>query len=135
MVVAFTPETFRKPIPVGELRWPVILARRIQAPTTASRIMETLKIVAYRHARVLAVAPLTFVAGMQIDVPTTHRIAFRWIDYDQSSNDMVIVRETTTPEGLKRRELFRIRRTIELGGRKRFVETECELEKSELSDD
>ena len=79
------------------------------------------------HADVQAVGGLTFWGAEQTDTPITHRIFMRWHDYlDQTK---VVVRDTLRPDSTTRREIFRVRRMKELGGRKRFVMIEAELEK------
>ena len=138
-------------VDIGRLRWPVTLAVRVQtpqiapSPTTAALVgtgitetlassddLEVLGIPESQvgikvYADVQAVGGLTFWGAEQTDTPITHRIFMRWHDYlDQTK---VVVRETLRPNGTTRREIFRVRRIKELGGRKRFVMIEAELEK------
>lgn len=137
-------------VDIGRLRWRVTLAERVQTPqiapgpTTATLIgtgiTETLAgsddleavgvpentVGITVHADVQAVGGLTFWGAEQTDTPITHRIFMRWHDY--LGQTKVVVRDTLRPDGTTRREIFRVRRIKELGGRKRFVMIEAELE-------
>jgi hypothetical protein len=113
---------------IAALRWLVMLYRRDQAPGPNSAIAETLVLIATVHADIQPTYPSTFYNSAQIDTPVTHLIRTRWLDYVE--NVHVIIRTTTRPtDGTNRSELFRVRRVKEIGGRKRFCEFECELEK------
>jgi hypothetical protein len=64
----------------------------------------------------------------------THLITISWRDYPATVD--VIARSTIRPDdGSQRTELFRVRRTKELAGRKRFLQMECELERSRTTPD
>lgn len=72
--------------------------------------------------------PTTYYNSAQVDIPITHLVRLRWCDYVENTH--VIMRTTTRPsDETSRTELFRVRRVKEVGGRKRFVELECELER------
>jgi head-tail adaptor len=117
-------------VPIGRLRWPITIATRLQAPTAGGTgITETLQTVANVRAEIEAIGALTFFAAEQADRPVTHRIRMRWQDCLDITH--VITRSTTRPDGSTRTETFRIRRIKELGGRKRFVEIEAELERAQ----
>ena len=120
-------------VPIGTLRWVVILARRAQAPDpNGPGLCETLQPIAAIHADIQPVGALTFwtaaAGGEQVDTPVTHRITVRSLDnLDQS---MAILRRSQRPDGTVRTETFRIRRIKDVGGRKRFTEIEAELERT-----
>lgn len=117
-------------IEVGTLRWQVQICTRVQAPAPGGTgIVETLSVVAIVHADIQPIGALAFWGSTQVDTPVTHRIVIRWQDY--LDNTLVIVRQATRPDaGSTRTETFRIRRVKEIGGRKRFVEIEAELERA-----
>jgi len=131
-------------VEIGRLRWPVYLATRQQAAQVAGTgIDETFRDLQRVMADVQPVGALTFwgvadsaggPAGgngglMQTDAPFTHRIFVRWLDsLDQTQ---VVFRATQRRDGSTRTERFRVRRIKELGGRKRFVLIEAQLEELE----
>lgn len=113
---------------IAALRWQVTLYRRDQAPGPNSAIAENLVALAVVHADIQPTYPSTFYNSAQIDTPVTHLIRLRWCDYIENTH--VIARTTKRPtDGSNRTELYRVRRVKEVGGRKRFCELECELEK------
>lgn len=114
-------------IRIGSLRWLVTLAQRVQTPSGTS-ITETIARPVQVHASIESVGALTFWSGQQVDSPVTHKIVMRFQSY--LDNTYVILRETVLADGTPRTETFRIRRIKEIGGRKRFVEIEAELEKA-----
>lgn len=115
-------------IPIGELRWRVAIFKREQVPDLQSMgISETLKPLASPMAKIEASRPGTFYGSVQVDTPVTHMIWIRWMR--GIDNRHVIVRDTEGPDGEAIREIFRIRRELPLGGRKRFLMFEAELER------
>lgn len=119
---------------IGALRWLVTLYRRDQAPGGESAIDETLVPLATVHADIQPTYPSTFYGSVQVDTPVTHLIRVRWQDYPPNVD--VIMRSTTRPsDGTQRTELYRVRRTKEVAGRKRFLEMECELERAATTPD
>ena len=113
---------------IGTLRWHVKLYRRDQAPGPNGAITENLVPIAIVHADVQPTYPSTFYNSAQVDIPITHLIRIRWVDYLE--NIYVVMRSTWRPtDRTCRTELFRVRRVKEVGGRKRFVELEVELER------
>jgi len=115
-------------VPIGELRWPVRIYRRDQIPAmTATGITETLEPLARRMAKIEPARPMTFYGSVQVDTPVTHMIWMRWVGGLDTTH--AVLRTTTTPEEKARREVFRVRRVLEMGGRKRFVMVEAELER------
>ena len=114
---------------IGSLRWPVIVARRRQnfdGPEGIS-IFEDWVQVEIVHAEIIPISALTFYGAVQVDMPVTHRITTRWLNYlDQTD---IIARTTVLPNGELRGELYRIRRIKELNGRKRFTSLDAELER------
>lgn len=114
---------------IGDLRWPVIIAKRVQSPAGTSTISETLEDIQEVRADVQSLGALTFVSGQQTDRPITHRITIRWLDWlDQTQ---VIVRRTYRLDRTIREEVFRIRKVAEINGRKRFLEILAEQESRE----
>ena len=111
---------------IGALRWVVTLYRRDQAPADDLAITETLVPIATVHANIQPSRPSTLYQSTQIDGPVTHMIDIRWQNYPRTVD--VVVRSTTLPNGLLRSEIFRVRRSTEIAGRKRFIRMECELE-------
>ena len=117
---------------IGALRWLVTLCRRDQAPADGGEIDETLVPIATVHADIQPTYASTFYQTTQVDTPVTHMISVRWQDYPATID--VVLRSTTRPnDGANRSELFRVRRTKEVGGRKRFLQMECELEHSRIT--
>jgi hypothetical protein len=114
---------------IGALRWRVMLYRRDQAPGANSGIAENLVLIATVQADVQPTYPSTFYNSAAIDIPISHLIRTRWLDYVENTH--VIMRTTLRPtDGTFRTEIFRVRRLKEVGGRKRFAEFEVELERS-----
>jgi head-tail adaptor len=120
---------------IGALRWVVTLYRRDQLPADDLALAETLVPIARVHANIEPTYASTFYQSTQVDTPITHMITIRWQDYPPTID--VIARVTERPpDGSLRGELYRVRRTMELAGRKRFLRMECELEHSRtLPDD
>ncbi len=118
-------------VPIGRLRWRVLLATREQtAQIDSVGIDEVLDDLQPVQADVQPVGALTFwgTAGEQTDTPFTHRIFIRWVDY--LGNNQVVLRRTRRRDSTERTEIFRVRRIREVAGRKRFVILEVELEKA-----
>ena len=115
-------------VAVGELRWPVRIFERSQVPSAGDMgITETLVPFARRQAKIEPTRPMTFYGSVQFDTPVTHMIWMRWIG--GLTTTQVILRKTSRPDERARHEVFRIRRVLEMGGRKRFVMIEAELER------
>jgi hypothetical protein len=112
---------------IASLRWRVTLYRRDQAPGANSGIDENLVLIATVQADVQPTYPTTHYGSAQVDMPITHMIRVRWLDYVENTH--IVMRSTRRPtDDTFRTELFRVRRVKEIGGRKRFCELECELE-------
>lgn len=118
---------------IGSLRWIVTLYRRDQAPAEDLALEETLVPLATVHADIQPTYPSSFMQSTQIEAPITHMINVRWRDYEQAAD--VVTRSTKRPDGGLRTELFRVRRSKEVMGRKRFIQLECELEHSRIAPD
>jgi head-tail adaptor len=116
---------------IGSLRWLVTLYRRDQRAGANSAITERLVRIADAHADIQPTYASTFYQTTQVDTPITHMINLRWLDYPGTID--VIVRDTKRPT--PRTELYRVRRSKEVAGRKRFLQMECELEHSRLVPD
>jgi hypothetical protein len=114
---------------LGALRWQVKLCQRIQTPSLSdTAITEDFVTLAIVHADIQPTYPSTFYLGVQVDTPVTHLIRMRWNDYVETTN--IVTRTTTRPtDGTNRTEIYRVRRVKEIGGRKRFIEIEAELER------
>ena len=112
---------------LGRLRWRVLLATRQQlAQISGTGIDDRLLDLQPVWADIQPVSGSVFYGSAQVDTPVTHRITLRWLaDLTQAT---VIVRQTMLPSGQVRTEVYRIRRIKEMGGRKRFIEVEAELE-------
>jgi head-tail adaptor len=120
---------------IGALRWKVTLYRRDQTPADDLALQETLVRVASVSADIQPTYPSTFYESTQVDQPVTHLITIRWQDYPPTIDVVTRVTERAS-NGTLRGELYRVRRTMELAGRKRFLRMECELEHSRtLPDD
>lgn len=114
---------------IGALRWRVMLYRRDQFPGANSALEDSYTKIATVQADVQPTYPSTFYNSVAIDIPISHLIRTRWLDYIENTN--VIFRTTKRPsDGTFRTELFRVRRLKEVAGRKRFAEFEVELEAS-----
>ena len=120
---------------IGQLRWRVALYRRDQAPAPDLAAEETLVLLGRAYADIQPTFASTFYQSTQVDTPITHMINIRWADYPTTIEVVTRVTERQT-DGTLRGELFRVRRTKEIGGRKRFLQMECEIERSRtLPDD
>lgn len=120
---------------IGALRWWVSLYRRDQAPAADLGLDEDLVLIAQVHANIEPTYASTFYQSTQVDTPITHLVTIRWQDYPATADVVTRVTERAS-DGTLRGELFRVRRTKELAGRKRFLQMECEIEHSRtLPDD
>jgi head-tail adaptor len=113
---------------IGTLRWLVTLYRRDQDPAADLGLQETLVPLGTVHADIQPSYESTFIQSTQIDGPITHMVTIRWQRYPVNAD--VVVRTTQAPDGTLWAELFRVRRSKEIGGRKRFIQMSCELEHS-----
>jgi head-tail adaptor len=112
--------------PIGRLRWPVTIARRVDTAAGTSSIAESLQDVTTVHAEIQPIGTMTYLGGQQTDSPITHRVTIRWLDWVDET--FVLVRRTLRLDLTVRTEVFRIRRLMELAGRKRFLAMDVELE-------
>ena len=118
------------PIRIGQLRWPVTIAKRVQQPDPdGTGIVDILTNLQDVRADILPVGALTFYSGAQVDTPITHRVILRLLDWLDATH--VILRELQRQDGTVRREVFRIRRLKWLEGDNRFLELEVEQETEE----
>lgn len=120
-------------IGIGSLRWPVTLYRRDQAPAADLALQEVLVPIAQTRADIQPAYASTFYQSTQVDTPITHMVNIRWQNYPATID--VVVRSTMLRDGTQRSELFRVRRTKEVAGRKRFLQMECELEHARATPD
>jgi head-tail adaptor len=105
----------------------VTIAKREQVPATTGGMQECLTQIIPVRADVQPTGAMTFYGSAQVDTPVTHRIKIRWLDWVDTRH--VIIRDTIRADRTVRREIFRIRRCMEIDGRKRFLLLECEEEK------
>lgn len=111
------------------------LWHRVQAPAADLALDEKFVRIATVRADIQPTYPSTFYQSTQVDTPVTHLITIRWRDYPTTMEVVTRVGDRPSDDTL-RGELFRIRRTKELAGRKRFLQMECEIERSRtLPDD
>jgi hypothetical protein len=118
---------------IGTLRSWVTLYRRDQAPADDLALQEALVPIARVHADVQPAYFSTFWESTQIEAPVTHVINIRWQNYPSTVD--VVVRSTMLPDGTQSTELFRVRRSKAIAGRKRFIQMECELEHARMTPD
>ena len=109
------------------------LYRRDQAPASDLALQETLVPIARTHADVQDAYFSTFWESTQIEAPVTHVINIRWQRYPGTID--VVARSTDMPDGAQMTELFRVRRSKSIAGRKRFIQMECELEHARITHD
>ena len=114
---------------IGALRWTVTLARRNQpAQPTGTGIDEPWINLRRVHCCIEYLRPVTFYGALTADVPITHMISMRWTDW--LDNTQAILRTTLLRDGITwRTEIYRVRRYMEVSGRKRFVDVEAQLER------
>lgn len=118
---------------IGALRWWVTLYRRDQSPADDLALQEVLVPIVTTHADVQPAYFSTMWQSTQIEAPVTHIINIRWQNYPSTID--VVARSTDLRDGTQRTELFRVRRSKEVGGRKRFIQMECELEHVRITPD
>jgi len=112
---------------IGSLRWRVALATRQQAQDTGSTgLLETNTGLTWIRADVQPIGSMTYYAAQQVDVGVSHTITIRWLDWVDTT--CVVLRQTIRPDRTPRLERFRVRRTRDIDGRKRFTRLDCELE-------
>lgn len=115
-------------VAIGQLRWPVTIARRVQAPAADGvGVAETLRHVLATRARIDQLGATTYYGAAATDTPFTHKIWLRWLPWLDTRH--VILRATEMPGGGYRSELFRVRRVGDWNGRKRFSYVEGEEER------
>jgi hypothetical protein len=127
------PDRFRPTI--SDLRWPVSICKRVQSADPASSgivesyisLLDVRANIQPSRTDTQPVGPLTYYAGEQVEGPFTHQVMIRWLDWVDTTH--VIQRQTRRLDGTVRTELFRIRRAMEVNGRKRFLFLMCEQEK------
>jgi head-tail adaptor len=114
-------------IEIGQLRTPVLLARRLNLPDPDSTgILEPTVDGIRVWAKIVPIGPIVFFAGQQVGTPVTHRIFIRWVDWIDTT--WVVLVDLRRPDGTIYRERYRIQHFVEVDGRRRFLRMECELE-------
>ena len=113
---------------IGSLRWRVVIATREQvADPDGTGLLENLAKMQTVRADVQPIGTMTFYAAEQVNTPVTHRIIIRWLDWVDTTH--VIIRVTKRPDQSDMIERFRVRRSMAIDGRQRFLRLDCELEK------
>lgn len=112
---------------IGELRWVVTLATRVQAPDGTTGISESYTNMVQTYAQITPIGLQTWLGSEQIDSPITHRIIIRYQDNIHFCD--TVLREIHSPDGNPRQEIYRVRRVSEMDGRQRFVVIEAEVER------
>jgi len=104
------------------------VVRRNQVPSaTSSGITEVYQVMFHTHADIQDTGTALFWGGTDVDTSFSHWITMRWHGYlDQT---YAVQRVLTLPDDTSRTETYRVRRMREIGGRKRFVLIEAEMEK------
>jgi hypothetical protein len=119
-----TPRDFH----VGELRYVVTLATRLQVPDpSGTGIIESFITPMAVNASITPIGLQTFILGEQLENNPTHRIVFRWqdgLDYFD-----VILCQITRSDGTTRQALYRVFRVTEVDGRQRFTSVDAIEEK------
>ena len=118
-------------IRVGHLRWPVTITQRVQTASGTNTLTESETKPRTVWADVQPIGPMTYYMGQQTDRPITHVITIRWQDWLDQTYIITRASARTGSDDSSRTEIFRIRRIMEIGGRKRFLKIECELETRE----
>ena len=122
------------PSGIGVLRSRVTIWRRDQAPADDLAMTETFVPLMTVQADVQPAWASTVYQSTQVETPVTHMITIRWRSYPPTVEVLTRVVDRS-PDGTCRGELFRIRRSLEIVGRKRFLRLECELERSRMLPD
>ena len=113
---------------IGSLRWRVVIATREQvADPDSPGFLETLAQMQTVRADIQPIGALTFYAAEQVETPVTHRIVIRWLDWIDTT--YVVIRVSKRPDQSNTTEVFRVRRTMPIDGRQRFLRMDCELER------
>lgn len=118
------------PIRIGQLRFPITIYHRSEAPDPGgSGMIETLINPISTVADIVPTGPIMFYGSIQADFdkPVTHKIFTRWIPLIDST--YLITRTLMTPDGRKRVEYFRVWRIMEIEGRHRFLQYDAQLER------
>lgn len=111
----------------GDLRIPLVLARRVQLPADDdAAIVEQDKVVGRVWAKLEQARPLTYYSAQQTETPFTHVITCRYLSGIDTS--YVLLRQRRLPDGRVVTERYRVRRTTDINGRSRFLAIEAELE-------
>lgn len=118
-----------EPIKIGRLRWLVQLLTREQYAIAGGTGIAEAALGKAVHADIQALGPVTFYGAVTAGSDVTHRVICRWQDYVDMTH--AVQRYSSRPDGSQRVETFRVRRSFEYEGRKRFQILECALETSE----
>jgi hypothetical protein len=104
---------------LGDMRFLVTLATRLQTPDSGTSITETFINPLRVYASIKPLGLQTFIEGEQLDKGPTHRILFRWLDNLDYFD--VILATIQRPDGTMRQTLYRVFRVTEWEGRQRFT--------------
>ena len=105
----------------------MIATREQVADPDGPGLLENLAKMQTVRADVQPIGTMTFYAAEQVNTPVTHRIIIRWLDWVDTTH--VIIRVTKRPDQSDMIERFRVRRSMAIDGRQRFLRLDCELEK------
>src|SRR4051794_8406014 len=112
---------------IGSLHWRVVIATREQvADPDSPGFLETPAHMQTVRADIQPIGALTFYAAEQVETPVTHRIVILWLDWIDTTH--VVIRVTKRSDQSEMIERFRVRRTMPIDGRQRFLRMDCELE-------
>ena len=117
---------------IGDLRFQVTLATRVSTPDGLGGFSETFQNPIQAWASITPIGLQTFLGGMEVGIPITHRIIMRWQDGLDEFD--VVLCQISRPDGTTRQTLYRIRRIAEWEGRQRFTVIEAEQEKQVSAD-
>lgn len=118
---------------VGSLRWPITIYKRVDTPDPAtSGMKETLELIAETVADIQPTGPIAYFGSINADYdkPVTHRIYTRWLTPFDANFDLTyqINRTLNTPDGRVRTEVYRVWRWMEMFGKLRFIQWDCQIE-------
>jgi hypothetical protein len=120
------------PIRIGALRWPIRLYQRVDATDTATPtstgLVESQIDSIETMADVQPVGPLIYFGSINAEegMKVTHRVFIRWLPLVDIN--YAIDRVLTTPDGQTRTETFRVWRIMEIEGKQRFNQFDCQLQ-------
>lgn len=120
------PEPLDQPCEIGQLRWRVSLAERIEKEDrNSASLIEDYRIIAVVHAKLTPKFGLEFYNAEQLETPVTHTAIWRWKPI--GAFDTLL--RWVELQGQRYQEVYRVRRFTEWNGRHRYIVADIELEK------